>query len=134
MGGGGAGKGTGGQKRSASTTSTSSVTKEVSPSGEVTPTPGESATRRGAVGVMIIPSLKVMAVDLYIVHDPTSKEIAALKKLHDQLTSCVSLLVPSIGTAKVCYRKIAYQPILSRLTLYNHTHPFNTPYQDTIAR
>ena len=49
----------------------------------------------------MIPSLKAMAVDLYIVHDPTGKEISALKKMHEQLISCVSLLVPSTGTAKV---------------------------------
>ena len=105
-GGGGGKRPPAGSKSSPSVSSaSSSATKESSPSindNASESTGGGGGGRRGPIGLMMIPSLlKAMAVDLYIVHDPTGNEISALKKMHEQLISCMSLLVPSNGTAKV---------------------------------
>jgi hypothetical protein len=42
-----------------------------------------------------------MPMEIYIVSDPSSRQLRTLKKLHDSLPCCLSMLVPSLGNAKV---------------------------------
>jgi hypothetical protein len=42
-----------------------------------------------------------MPMEIYIVSDPSSRQLRSLKKLHDDLPCCLSMLVPSLGNAKV---------------------------------
>jgi len=41
------------------------------------------------------------ALGIYVVQSPTNKEVNAMKDLHDSLTSSLSILIPSLGNAKI---------------------------------
>ena len=60
----------------------------------------KGSDRQGDTGSASADGHELVTVDLYIVENTSTRELKLVRKLHDLLPCCLSLLMPTTGHAK----------------------------------